>query len=101
MSNLIHLFNTWLKFEALTVWNLTIRAGDASSGVTESALLKVHNDIIIRMHKGEVTALTLLDLSAAFDTIDHATLTVFLIGMEYLARPKFSFLLIWKIGTHP
>ena len=42
---------------------------------TESALLKVHNDIIISRDKGEVTALTLLDLSAAFDTIDHATLT--------------------------
>ena len=42
---------------------------------TESALLKVHNDIIISMDKGEVTALTLLDLSAAFDTIDYATLT--------------------------
>ena len=41
---------------------------------TESALLKVHNDII-SMDKGEVTALTLLDLSAAFDIIDHATLT--------------------------
>ena len=32
-------------------------------------------DIIISMDKGEVTALTLLDLSAAFDTIDHATIT--------------------------
>ena len=42
---------------------------------TESALLKVHNDIIISMDQGEVTALTLLDLSAAFDTIDHAILT--------------------------
>ena len=27
------------------------------------------------MHKGEVTALTLIELLAAFDTIDHATLT--------------------------
>ena len=42
---------------------------------TESALLKVHGDIIISMNKGEVTALTLLDLSAAFDTIDHDTVT--------------------------
>ena len=38
-------------------------------------MLKVHNDIIISMDTGEVTALTLLDLSAVFDTIDHATLT--------------------------
>ena len=37
---------------------------------SESSLLKVHNDIIICMDKGEVTALTLLDLSAAFDTIN-------------------------------
>ena len=42
---------------------------------TETALLKVLNDIIFSMGKGEVTALTLLDMSAAFDTIDHATLT--------------------------
>ena len=27
------------------------------------------------MDKGDITALTLLDLSAAFDTIDHAALT--------------------------
>ena len=39
---------------------------------TESALLEVHSDISMDM--GEATALTLLDLSVAFDTIDHATL---------------------------
>ena len=42
---------------------------------TESALLNLHNDIIISMDKGEVTVLTLLDFSAVFDTIDHVTLT--------------------------
>ena len=31
--------------------------------------------MIISMDQGEVTALTLLDLPAAFDTIDHVTLT--------------------------
>ena len=40
----------------------------------ESAPLKVHNDVNISMDKGEVAALTLLDLSVAIDTIDHATL---------------------------
>ena len=36
---------------------------------TETALLKVHNDILLNMDTGKVTALTLLDLSAAFHTI--------------------------------
>ena len=40
----------------------------------ESALLKIHNDILSSMDDGKVKALTLLDLSAAFDTIDHTIL---------------------------
>ena len=35
---------------------------------TETALLKVENDIILNTDEGRVTALTLLNLSAAFDT---------------------------------
>ena len=35
---------------------------------TETALLKVKNDIILNMNEGRVTAFILLDLSAAFDT---------------------------------
>ena len=38
---------------------------------TETALLKVHNDILLNMDQQEITLLVLLDLSAAFDTIDH------------------------------
>ena len=41
---------------------------------TETALLSVTNDILGSMDRGIVTALTLLDLSAAFDTIDHGLL---------------------------
>ena len=42
---------------------------------TETALLKVHNDILLNVDQQEVTLLVLLDLSAAFDTIDHEILT--------------------------
>ena len=41
---------------------------------TETALLNIHNDILSSMDDGRVTALTVLDLSAAFDTIDHTIL---------------------------
>ena len=40
---------------------------------TECALLNIH-DILLNVAKGSVTALTLLDLSAAFDTTDHTSL---------------------------
>ena len=41
---------------------------------TESALHNIHNDILLNMSKGFDTALTLLDLSTTFDTIDHTIL---------------------------
>ena len=38
---------------------------------TETALLKVKNDILQDLDKGRAVLMVLLDLSAAFDTIDH------------------------------
>ena len=38
---------------------------------TEMALLYIQNDILSAQDRGELTTLSLLDLSAAFDTIDH------------------------------
>merc|ERR1711929_30711 len=37
----------------------------------DTALLRVENEILVAMDEGNVTALILLDLSAAFDTVDH------------------------------
>ena len=41
---------------------------------TETALLRVQNDLLLGIEKQKVSALALLDLSAAFDTVDHAVL---------------------------
>ena len=38
---------------------------------TESALLRVHNDIAVALDRGDDVILVLLDLSSAFDTIDQ------------------------------
>ena len=46
---------------------------------TETALVKVSNDILLALDKGQCVYLVLLDLSAAFDTIDHS---VFLSRLE-------------------
>ena len=40
----------------------------------EAALLRVYNDIVTTVGKGNGSFLVLLDLSASFDTIDHDNL---------------------------
>ena len=40
----------------------------------ETAVLSVHNDLVRSIDRGEVSALVLLDLGSAFDTVNHDTL---------------------------
>ena len=57
---------------------------------TETTLVKIHSDIICNMDNGKVTALTLLDMSVAFDTIDHSTLGERLNGQFGISGTVFS-----------
>ena len=41
---------------------------------TETALIRVMNDLLVAVDEGDAVILTLLDQSAAFDTIDHLVL---------------------------
>ena len=41
---------------------------------TESALLKVVNDLLLFLNKGNISVIALLDFSSVFDTIDHSML---------------------------
>ena len=59
---------------------------------TETALLKITNDILLNMNKQHVTLLVLLDLSAAFDTVDHNILmsSLSVLGLGGTALEWFS-----------
>ena len=64
---------------------------------TENTHLKIHNDLILAMDRGEVTSLILLDLSAAYDTVDHSILLTHLQNWFGLDGLSLEHLLI---GSH-
>src|SRR6478609_6852280 len=69
LERLIH---TWLtnylqSFSSLCPFQSAYRRFHS----TETALIRIHNDLALAINQQKVSALVLLDLSAAFDTIDH------------------------------
>ncbi len=63
--------HSFLKFNSLYD---TFQSGFRKLHSTESALLKVTNDIMLATYNGSAVALVLLDLSSAFDMVDHTIL---------------------------
>ena len=57
----------------LTSSNLvpTLQSGFRPGHSTESALLHVLSDVLLEVDRGDFAALALLDLSAAFDTVNY------------------------------
>ena len=49
----------------------TCQSAYLSEHSTETALLKVVNDLFLSLNKGNIYVLALLDFSSSFDTIDH------------------------------
>ena len=66
-GQLLEHLNTWKLLPEL---QSAYRAGHS----TETAVLKVLSDILSAVDRGDLAMLVLLDLSAAFDTVDHKTL---------------------------
>ena len=65
---------------------------------TETALLRIYNDLLLSIDKQQVSALVLLDLSAAFDTIDHQILLTRLNTTFGLSDAALSVLSSYLIG---
>ena len=59
---------------------------------SETALLRVHNNLLLATNRRQVSALVLLDLSAAFDTIDHNILLKRLNSCFGISQTAFSLL---------
>ena len=70
---------------------------------TETALLRVMNDVLRTVDCGRDVVSVMLDLSAAFDTLDHTILLDWLsryFGFSHTVRAKMVFVLSYWSATN-
>ena len=65
---------------------------------TETALLKVFDDILTSLDNDNVVFLSLLDISAAFDTVDHPILIEPLQGTLKISGPALEWIRCYLTG---
>ena len=82
IANLSVLSKLFERVVAAQIWNHlqsfdllpSTQSGFRPGFSTETAILRVISDILAAVDRGDFAALVLLDLSTAFNTVDHAVL---------------------------
>ena len=67
-----------LELVAQQLIDYELQSANSANHSTETAVLRVLSDILGALDRDNLAALTLFDLSAAFDTVDHTTLIRYL-----------------------
>ena len=65
------IYGQWNKYLSDNDVNEKYQSANRALHGTETALIKITNDILLSLDRGEHAFLVLLDLSAAFDTASH------------------------------
>ena len=73
MSKIIEKIVAQQLVEPISIHSLhdPLQLAYSSNHPTETAIIKITNDIITSIDRGQFTILASLNLSAAFDTVDH------------------------------
>ena len=67
---------------------------------TETALLRIQNDMLRAIDLKKCVCLVLLDMSAAFDTVNHEILIGCLTSLEYIVKPYNGLSLILRTKSN-
>ncbi len=79
-------------YDLLSPSQSAYRAGHS----TDTALLALQNDLLLAASRGDGCVVLLIDLSAAFDTVDHARSLVVSLRFRWHCSVLVRFLFLWQ-----